>query len=128
VKSRTLGTTAEIVVTGEIDIASIRQVAVAIRTALRLNPERLVIDLEQVEFLDSICMRMLRKTSGLANAAGSEIVILPPTGLARRPFDFVEPGTFEPRAPIRGSGRTLRPPLGAVMEDYINQISRPAYD
>jgi anti-anti-sigma factor len=108
VETKIVGTTVEVVARGEIDIASIPYLAAPLKQAVRERPERLVIDLQQVEFLDSVCIRMLAKTAGLAKSIGVEIVLLPPSGFARRAVDLIgidyvlghrdEPAFIEPNA------------------------------
>jgi anti-anti-sigma factor len=86
IEVRPLGTTTEIGVIGELDIASAGELARAIQDALGRGPETLLVDLCDVSFLDSSALHVLIKTHHCARSAGAALVVLRPSGPADRAF------------------------------------------
>jgi anti-anti-sigma factor len=84
VETKTFGTTVEIIVEGEIDVASVAEVAAPIGHTLGARWARLVIDLEQVEFLETTCVRLLERTARRAADSDIDFVVIPPRAEAPR--------------------------------------------
>jgi len=83
---RTFGTTAEIDVGGELDIASTPDFERAVEDALCAGIERVVIDLREVTFIDSSGINALLRLHGRATAQEIDLVLLRPSGEADRIF------------------------------------------
>ena len=60
---------------GELDLASHREFEVALAGALRSPPERVVIDLTELEFMDVAGMRAMLRSQERAEAAGKQLVL-----------------------------------------------------
>jgi anti-anti-sigma factor len=88
VETKTFGTTAEIIVEGEIDIASVVELAAPIGRVLGAHWARLVLDLEHVQFLETTCVRLIERTATRAQTADIDFVVIPPSGPARRALDL----------------------------------------
>jgi anti-anti-sigma factor len=121
VESKTFGATVEVIVEGEIDIASIARVAAPIGHALSAKRARLVVDLEKVEFLETTCIRLLESTAERAQADGVDFVVIAPKGPARRPLDmagipYVSPLPIPTRVTSDATPRAV-PSLERVIEE-----------
>jgi anti-anti-sigma factor len=86
IASRQVGTTREVRVEGEIDLVSAPALAEAIRSALRAEPETLVVDLAEVAFIDSTGLHVLIEARHRATAAHVGLVVIRPSGPAARIF------------------------------------------
>jgi anti-sigma B factor antagonist len=88
VSSNTQGTTQIVVVTGELDIASIDRVGSAVDRALADDPETVLLDLSQVDFCDSSGVHLVLRTHRRTQGSRTHLRVVPPTGTARRVFDI----------------------------------------
>jgi anti-anti-sigma factor len=73
-------------VEGEIDPSTIRQLRDAIRDAVEASPERLVIDLAGVTFMDSTALHALIDADHRCRAAALHLVIVPAPERVHHPF------------------------------------------
>jgi anti-sigma B factor antagonist len=83
---RHLGTSVEIAVRGELDIATAPALRRELATLLRDRPEIAVVDLRRVEFIDSSGIHALLASRSHAMAAGTRLVVVRPSGVADRAF------------------------------------------
>jgi anti-anti-sigma factor len=67
--------TLRLVVYGELDLANAVEFAVAIASAERRDPRRLVLDLSRLRFLDATCLRIMLGAAKRARASGRGFVI-----------------------------------------------------
>jgi anti-anti-sigma factor len=65
-------------VRGELDIATVAQLASCVRTELAASPRALVVDLTETTFLDSSGARQLARTAKDAAAAGTALQVVCP--------------------------------------------------
>ena len=86
VEVRHLGTSVEIAISGELDIASSPAVRRQLADLLRNRPEIAVVDLRNVGFIDSSGIHALLASRTHAIAAGARFVVIRPTGPADRAF------------------------------------------
>jgi anti-anti-sigma factor len=105
--SREIGTTWEVSATGELDIASAGALAAEIRHGLEARPETLVVDLQDVGFMDSTGVHVLLDAQHRAQGQGVSLVVLRPDGACRRIFELCGVGERFPDPTARG-GRTAR--------------------
>jgi anti-sigma B factor antagonist len=96
-------------VAGEIDLATAPQLAVALDAALTSNGQVVVLDLSDVEFIDTSGVRALLDGRRLATERGKELtVIAPPGSAARRLLELTELiealGVVESRDGTRADG------------------------
>src|SRR4051794_37173804 len=84
VRSERVGGAIKIVVNGEIDIATVERIAGPVYAAIEERPDAVVIDLEQVEFLETRFVKLLADTTERAARGGVGLVVLPPDGPAKR--------------------------------------------
>ena len=79
-------------VTGELDVATVSELAVAVAEALEHEPARLLVDLTPTRFLDSTGCRELIRTAkeGGARGVAVEVVAPPDNWRVRRVVDFVQ--------------------------------------
>jgi anti-anti-sigma factor len=82
------GPITQITVAGELDIGSISDVAEAVNRGLADRPEKLLIDLQHVGFLDSQALGLLVGTARRAMQQGAQLIVRPPEGSARRTFEI----------------------------------------
>jgi anti-anti-sigma factor len=78
--------TAEVVLTGELDIATVDDAQRQIEAAEATSPALLIIDLSQLEFVDSSGVRLALLAEGRARAAGRRVAVRLGTGHALRVF------------------------------------------
>lgn len=77
---------------GDIDLSNTESLETEIGTAV-LGAQRIVIDLEAVEFLDSSGLRLLKRLSTRATEAQADLVVVaPPNSVARSVIDIVSLG------------------------------------
>ena len=86
IEVRHLGTSVEIAVSGELDMASAPAVRRQLADVLRGRPEIAVVDLRNVAFIDSSGLHALLASRRHAIAAGTRLVVIRPTGPADRAF------------------------------------------
>jgi anti-sigma B factor antagonist len=87
VTSRAQGSTHVLSVTGQIDVATVDELAGQIRDALARDPETIVVDLSAVGFIGSGGLGTLLEADGNARANGCRLVVIPGTGVVRRLLD-----------------------------------------
>ena len=80
------GTTTEIVVRGELDIASSADLRRDAEAALRDAPERIVVDLREVAFIDSTGINTLLRLRSRAIAQSVDMIVMRPAGTQDRIF------------------------------------------
>jgi anti-anti-sigma factor len=66
---------AEIALSGELDLAGARQLETRLDEAERESPERMVIDLRDLSFIDSTGLRLLLQADARARERGCELVL-----------------------------------------------------
>ncbi len=76
-----------IVLKGDVDIAAVPELESARERALGQRPERLLIDLRQVDFVDSSGLKFLLETHRLAQQDGWELALTRPTERAMKVFE-----------------------------------------
>ena len=105
--------TVEVVLTGELDIATVDEVQERIEAAEAGAPPLLVIDLSRLEFVDSSGVRLALLADDRARAAGRRVAIRLGTGHALRVFQAlglmdkldVVPLSAPDDAPVDGASR-----------------------
>jgi anti-sigma B factor antagonist len=80
------GTTAEVVLTGELDIATYEDARARLEDAERTGPELLVVDLAGLRFVDSTGVRLILSADERARRTGRRLALRLGDGLARRVF------------------------------------------
>ena len=80
------GTTAEVVLTGELDIATYDDARVRLAEAERTAPELLVVDLSGLRFVDSTGVRLILSADERARQEGRRLALRLGDGLALRVF------------------------------------------
>lgn len=78
--------TAEVVLAGDLDIASYEQAREQVEQAERSGPAVLVIDLAALEFVDSTGVRLVLDADQRARAQGRRVAVRLGTGQAKRVF------------------------------------------
>jgi anti-anti-sigma factor len=79
--------TAEVVLTGELDIAALDDAQQQVDQAAAAGPALLIIDLSRLTFVDSSGVRLVLMADDRARAAGRRIAVRLGTGPARRVFE-----------------------------------------
>ena len=89
-----------VVLAGELDLSTVAQARPIIERACETGPEKVVVDLSAVEFVDSHGLHLLASTHRALTARGCVLVMLPPAEPVRRAFEvtgldglFADPGT-----------------------------------
>jgi anti-anti-sigma factor len=82
----TAGRTAEVVLEGELDIATVEAACYRVAAAEREAPSLLVIDLSRLRFVDSTGVRVVLLADDRARAAGRRLAVRLGTGPALRVF------------------------------------------
>ena len=80
----TTGNEVTIALVGEVDLSNEAALGVALAAAIGRKPERIVVDLAGVSYLDSSGVRCLLSVANVAAAAGSELVVSRPVGIVLR--------------------------------------------
>jgi anti-sigma B factor antagonist len=88
VRCAAFGTTISVTVTGEVDLATIDELAAAISGALSLAPEIVMVDLAQVAFIDCSGVHALVTAHQHSIAAGVELVLMPGPPQVMRLFEL----------------------------------------
>jgi anti-sigma B factor antagonist len=97
VERRTFGTTAEVEVRGELDLASTPDFERSVRSALTDRPERILIDLRQVTFIDSTAVHALLRLRDRAAEREVDLLVLRPAGESDRIFEVCGIGAVFPK-------------------------------
>ena len=85
-----LGADGLIAVQGELDIATLPELEEAVARMRSEGLERLVIDLRELAFLDSMSIELLLRLHGELTAAGAQLVIVRGPRAVNRVFDLME--------------------------------------
>ena len=80
------GTTAEVVLDGELDISTYEDARARLAEAERTAPELLVVDLAGLRFVDSTGVRLILSADERARQAGRRLALRLGDGPARRVF------------------------------------------
>jgi anti-anti-sigma factor len=83
-----MGTTSEVVIHGELDLASAPVLESSIRLAFRGEPETIVLDLRGVTFIDSFGVAVTRDAVSRADDTGVRLVVLATAGPVSRLFEL----------------------------------------
>jgi anti-anti-sigma factor len=78
----------QIVVSGDLDMSTVTRVRLVVEGARESGPEKVVVDLSGVEFVDSHGLQLLADTHRALTADGCPVVVVPPAGPARRAFEL----------------------------------------
>ena len=76
-----------IALSGELDLAGARQLEMRLDEAERGSPERLVIDLRDLSFIDSTGLRLLLQADARARERGCELVLRRGEATVQRVFE-----------------------------------------
>ena len=85
-----IGTKALVTVEGELDIATLPEFEQAITRMRAQGLERLVIDLRELAFLDSMSIELLLRLHGELTTTGAELVVVRGPRAVNRIFDLME--------------------------------------
>ena len=85
-----LGADALVLVRGELDIATLPEFERAVTRMRSQGLERLVIDLRELDFLDSMSIELLLRLNGELTATGGELVVVRGPRAVDRIFDLME--------------------------------------
>jgi anti-sigma B factor antagonist len=80
------GTTAEVALSGELDISTYEDALGQLEAAERSSPELLVVDLAGLRFVDSTGVRLVLSADERARQAGRRLALRLGDGAARRVF------------------------------------------
>ena len=80
------GTTAEVALSGELDISTYEDALAQLAAAERSAPEMLVVDLAGLRFVDSSGVRLILSADDRARQAGRRVALRLGDGIARRVF------------------------------------------
>lgn len=73
---------------GELDVATVGEVARAVRKARELAPAALIFDLRALTFMDARGLHLLLATDAWAREAGVPLTVVPAPGTVRRLLDL----------------------------------------
>ena len=90
VRAERVGANALVTVEGELDIATLPDFERAITRMRSQGLERLVIDLRELSFLDSMSIELLLRLHGELTAAGADLVVVRGPRAVNRVFDLME--------------------------------------
>jgi anti-sigma B factor antagonist len=82
------GTTASVAITGELDIATLPEFEQVVRSVRSPDMERLVVDLRQVRFLDSMSIEQLLRLHTELAEAGAELLVVRGPHAVHRVFEL----------------------------------------
>ena len=77
-----------IVLTGDLDMSTVARVRPIVESVCEPSPEKVVLDLSAIEFVDSHGFRLLAATHRALTADGCVLVVLPPPAPVRRAFEI----------------------------------------
>jgi anti-anti-sigma factor len=86
--------TVEVVVTGEVDLATQHLLLRAIEQARRTAPATLVIDLTGVGFFSVSAVAVLARARAAATASGAAVEVLSSPGAVQRVLRFLQPDVY----------------------------------
>jgi anti-anti-sigma factor len=84
------GTTTTVDVIGEWDLASQAEARAALRVALEHSPERVVLDLSRLSFIDSSGMHNVIELYSRCEQQAMQLVIIPGPKSVQRPFEICQ--------------------------------------
>jgi anti-anti-sigma factor len=90
VKAERVGTSALVIVEGELDIATLPELERAVTRMRSQGLELMVIDLRRLSFLDSMSIELLLRLHGDLAAAGASLVVVRGPRAVNRIFDLME--------------------------------------
>jgi anti-sigma B factor antagonist len=82
------GALTRIALAGDLDMSTVARVQLIIEGARESAPERIVVDLSDVEFVDSHGLHLLSTTHRALTADGCVLVVVPPPEPVRRAFEI----------------------------------------
>jgi anti-sigma B factor antagonist len=82
------GALTRIALAGDLDMSTVARVQMIIDGECESAPERIVVDLSDVEFVDSHGLHLLSATHRALTADGCVLVVLPPRQPVRRAFEI----------------------------------------
>lgn len=86
------GTTISVALEGELDLRARHPVKRALTDAFARSPERVVLDLSRLTFMDSTAVHVAIDADELAGAQGIQLVLIPASPPLQRIFGFTELG------------------------------------
>ena len=93
-----IGATHELTVRGELDIASADVLRGPVRRAIGSGAATTILDLRELEFIDSTGIHLLLDARNYAHVVGTRLVVLRPDGAADSAFDLSGVTRLFPRA------------------------------
>lgn len=90
VSAERIGTSALVTVQGELDIATLPEFERVVTRMRSQGLERMVIDLRELSFLDSMSIELLLRLHGELTAAGASLVVVRGPRAVNRIFDLME--------------------------------------
>ena len=90
VTAERFGSDALVQVRGELDIATLPEFEQALTRMRSQGLERMVIDLRELSFLDSMSIELLLRVHGELEATGAELVVVRGPRAVNRVFDLME--------------------------------------
>jgi anti-sigma B factor antagonist len=87
--TQSIGTATVIAVSGELDVATVPQLRTALTEAAEKGASRLVVDLSDVTFVDSVSVGAILHAQKRLGLEGRMAVVLAPNSYARVIFDVV---------------------------------------
>jgi anti-sigma B factor antagonist len=87
--TQAIGTATVIAVSGELDVATVPQLRTALTEAAERGSTRLVVDLSEVTFVDSVSVGAILHAQKRLGLEGRLAVVLAPSSYARVIFDVV---------------------------------------
>ena len=90
VEAERVGTNALVTVRGELDIATLPEFERAVTRMRSQGLERLVIDLRELSFLDSMSIELMLRLHGDLPSTGADLVIVRGPRAVNRIFDLME--------------------------------------
>lgn len=88
------GATATIALDGAWDLAQRETVRYAVRIALARRPDRVVLDLSRLTFVDSSGVQGVLELAGYAARLKIDLVVIPGSGVVRRLFELCQLSEF----------------------------------
>lgn len=88
IRARVMGTTNEVAVQGEIDLASCPDLEAELVNAFRDGPETIVLDLREMTFIDSVAISVIRDARNRADQTGIHLIVLTVDGPVQRLFEL----------------------------------------
>lgn len=85
-------------ITGDLDVCAVPEVEDRIATNLGGEIRQVILDLSDLEFLDSTGIRMLLQVHARRRSLGGILMVPPRDGVARRAFDLVGMSSMVPTA------------------------------